>query len=110
MAVKLTESAVQKVQDFMKSVGMEKGYVRIGIKKSCSGQNYSLGLEDSVEEDDELVAVQEGINVVYSKSFSGQLSDIIVDFSHLDGVFIFNNNSDSCSSNERKCCGGKCHS
>jgi iron-sulfur cluster assembly accessory protein len=108
MAVVLTENANQQVRKFMKSVGMEKGYVRIGVQTSCSGTVYDLSLDPSLNEGDLLVTLEDNLNVIFDKQFQGELSDVVIDYKQVNEQFgfVFQNNN---SMPQRKCCGGKCH-
>jgi iron-sulfur cluster assembly protein len=66
MAITLTDTAAQRVQNFMANRGKGVG-LRLGVKTTgCSGLAYVLEFADEVGEDDE-VFVHKGVTVIVDK-------------------------------------------
>ena len=85
----LTQTASEKVQDFIHEHGVESGQagLRVAVLPGgCSGFQYGLNIEDGPEDDDEILEVSgvkvfidpfsaqylEGVEIDYVTSFMGQ--------------------------------------
>ena len=85
----LTQTASEKVQDFIHEHGVESGQagLRVAVLPGgCSGFQYGLNIEDGPEDDDEILEVGgvkvfidpfsaqylEGVEIDYVTSFMGQ--------------------------------------
>ena len=85
----LTQTASEKVQDFIHEHGVESGHagLRVAVLPGgCSGFQYGLNIEDGPEDDDEILEVGgvkvfidpfsaqylEGVEIDYVTSFMGQ--------------------------------------
>ena len=92
MAITLTESAAERVRNFLDSRGKGVG-VRLGVRTSgCSGMAYVLEFVDDLNEDDE-VFEDRGVKVIIDKKSLVYLDGTELDFGKegLNEGFKFNN-------------------
>jgi iron-sulfur cluster assembly accessory protein len=69
-------------------------YIRMGILPGgCSGFQYTLHLEDAIDEDDELIDISNDIKVVVDPFSFQYLDGVILDYqsSMMGQGFVFNN-------------------
>jgi len=100
MAITLTESAAQRVRDFLANRGKGEG-LRLGVKTTgCSGMAYVLEFADDAEEGDEVFESQ-GVKVFVDPKSLIYLDGTELDFTKegLNEGFKFNN------PNEKDTCG-----
>ena len=88
LALTLTRTATEKVQEFIQEHGVESGAgLRVAVLPGgCSGFQYGLNIEDAAEDDDEIMEIDgvtvfvdpfsaqylEGVEIDYVTSFMGQ--------------------------------------
>jgi len=92
MAITLSESAAQRVRQFIENRGKGIG-VRLGVKTSgCSGMSYVLEFVDEMDEDDE-VFEDKDVKVIIDKKSLLYLDGTQLDFvkEGLNEGFEFNN-------------------
>ncbi len=92
MAITLSESAANRVLNFLESRGKGEG-VRLGVKTSgCSGLAYVLEFVDEIEEDD-VVFEDRGVKVIIDQKSLVYLDGTQLDYGKegLNEGFIFNN-------------------
>lgn len=68
--ITLNKKALDKVLDLMIEQGFttERWFLRVGVKGGgCSGLSYVMDFDDTIEETDEVVEVEEGLKVVIDK-------------------------------------------
>ena len=100
MAITLTETAAQRVKDFLASRGSGEG-LRLGVKTTgCSGMAYVLEFADNPEEGDETFESQ-GVKIFVDAKSLLYLDGTELDFTKegLNEGFKFNN------PNEKDTCG-----
>jgi len=100
MAITLTETAAQRVKDFLASRGSGEG-LRLGVKTTgCSGMAYVLEFAEGSEEGDETFESQ-GVKIFVDAKSLLYLDGTELDFSKegLNEGFKFNN------PNEKDTCG-----
>ena len=79
MAISLTESAAERVRDYLQRRGHGVG-LRIGIKKTgCSGYAYVIDYADSIDDDD-VVFDELGVKVVVDNDSLKLIDGTQVDF------------------------------
>ena len=86
----LTDKAIEVIRDVCKADGLG---LRILVQKSCSGFNYSMGLEDAAEPEDRVIEVGDARLFVDPGSalwLTGATMDYIDDSSMGSG-FVFDN-------------------
>ena len=93
--IQLTEAAIVKVQTFIDEHGAsENAGLRVAVLPGgCSGFQYGLNIEDTPEEDDEVLDLSPGI-LVFVDPFSAQyLEGIEIDYvtNMMGSGFTFNN-------------------
>lgn len=100
MPISLTESAAERIRQFLVKRGKGEG-LRLGVKNvGCSGKAYVVDYADSVEPNDR-VFESHGVKVIVSNDNLTYLDGTVVDFAR-DGIserFTFNN------PNEKARCG-----
>ncbi|MEM9173265.1 MAG: iron-sulfur cluster assembly accessory protein [Pseudomonadota bacterium] len=92
MSVSLTDSAVNRVQNYLTQRGHGVG-LRLGVRKSgCNGYAYVIEYADAVAEDD-TVFEQDGLKVLVDEASLPFIDGTEVDFVQdgLNQVFRFNN-------------------
>ncbi|MCH8958287.1 MAG: iron-sulfur cluster assembly accessory protein [Proteobacteria bacterium] len=92
MAISLTQSAADRVKDYLKKRGSGLG-LRVGVKKTgCSGFAYVINYADAVEEND-TVFEDRGVMVVVDKDSLPLIDGTEVDFikQGLNEAFKFRN-------------------
>jgi len=100
MSISLTESAAQRVKNFLEKRGKGVG-VRLGVKTTgCSGMAYTIEFADEVEESD-TVFEENGIKILINPKSLVYLDGTELDFGKegLNEGFKFNN------PNEKDRCG-----
>lgn len=103
MAITLTETAAERIKDFMASRGKGVG-LRLGVKTTgCSGMAYVMEYADVIEDDD-VVFEDRGIRVIVNPKSLVYLDGTELDYGK-DGLnegFKFNNPNvkDSCGCGE----------
>ncbi len=100
MSISLTESAANRVKNFLQKRGKGVG-VRLGIKTTgCSGMAYTIEFADEVEDTDE-VFEEKGVKVIINPKSLVYLDGTELDFAKegLNEGFKFNN------PNEKDRCG-----
>jgi iron-sulfur cluster assembly protein len=79
MAIKLTESAADRVRSYIDSRGAGLG-LRIGIKKTgCSGFAYVVGYADAITDDD-IIFEDRDVKIVVDKACLEYIDGTEVDF------------------------------
>ena len=93
--MQLTEAALMKVQTFIDEHGAgEKTGLRVAVLPGgCSGFQYGLNIEDTPEEDDEILDMSEGIRIFVDPFSVQYLEGIEIDYvtSMMGSGFTFNN-------------------
>ncbi len=100
MSISLTESAAERVRNFLAQRGKGVG-VRLGVKTTgCSGMAYTIEFADQVEDGDEIFE-QRGVKVIINPKSLVYLDGTELDFAKegLNEGFKFNN------PNEKDRCG-----
>ena len=100
MAITLTETAANRVKDFLANRGKGEG-LRLGVKTTgCSGMAYVLEFADAAEEGDEVFESQ-GVKIFVDTKSLVYLNGTELDFTKegLNEGFKFNN------PNEKATCG-----
>jgi iron-sulfur cluster assembly protein len=103
MAITLTETAAERIKDFMASRGKGVG-LRLGVKTTgCSGMAYVMEYVDAIEDDD-VVFEDRGIKVIVNPKSLVYLDGTELDYGKegLNEGFRFNNPNvkDSCGCGE----------
>ena len=92
MSVTLTETAAQRVQDYLKSRGSGEG-LRFDVKTTgCSGYAYVVDLVDRIEPDDR-VFESHGVKVIVSEKALSLVDGTEIDYRKegLNEAFYFEN-------------------
>jgi len=93
--MQLTEAALMKVHTFIDEHGAgEKTGLRVAVLPGgCSGFQYGLNIEDTPEEDDDILDMSEGIRVFVDPFSAQYLEGIEIDYvtSMMGSGFTFNN-------------------
>jgi len=93
VAISLSDSAAERVRKFLANRG--KGFgVRLGVKTTgCSGLSYVLEFVDEVNEAEDAVFTDKGVNVIIDKKSLVFLDGTELDFTRegLNEGFKFNN-------------------
>lgn len=92
MGIRLSNSAVERVQDHLSKRGHGVG-LRLGVKRTgCSGWAYAVDFADTVENDD-VVFEDHGVKVVVKREYLDFLDGTEVDFVRegLGSAFKFHN-------------------
>jgi iron-sulfur cluster assembly protein len=92
MAIKLTESAAQRVQDYMNRRGGGLG-LRLGVKKTgCSGFAYVINYADDIGDQDQ-VFEHRSVKIVVDRQSLPYIDGTVVDFvkDGLNEAFRFRN-------------------
>ncbi|NQD38133.1 iron-sulfur cluster assembly protein IscA [Permianibacter sp. IMCC34836] len=93
MAIMLSDSAADRVRKFLANRG--KGFgVRLGVKTTgCSGLSYVLEFVDGINEEEDAVFNDKGVNVIIDKKSLVYLDGTELDFVRegLNEGFKFNN-------------------
>ncbi len=92
MAIKLTESAAQRVQDYMDRRGGGLG-LRLGVKKTgCSGFAYVINYADDIGDQDQ-VFEDRSVKIVVDRQSLPYIDGTVVDFvkDGLNEAFRFRN-------------------
>ncbi len=94
MTIVLSETAVSKVQSLIQDHGAAEGAgLRVAVLPGgCSGFQYGLNIEDSPEEDDEILDLS-GIRVFVDPFSAQYLEGVQIDYvsSMMGSGFAFNN-------------------
>lgn len=93
MAISLSDSAAERVRKFLTSRGKGVG-VRLGVKTTgCSGLSYVLEFVDDINEAEDAVFNDKGVNVIIDKKSLVFLDGTELDFVRegLNEGFKFNN-------------------
>jgi iron-sulfur cluster assembly accessory protein len=82
MQINLSDTAVSKVQSFMEEHGAdERAGLRVAVLPGgCSGFQYGLNIEDTPEEDDEILDLAEGIRVFVDPFSAQYLEGVEIDY------------------------------
>jgi iron-sulfur cluster assembly protein len=95
MKIQLSEAAFAKVQSFIEdqAVGGSAGLRVAVLPGGCSGFQYGLNIEDSPEEDDEILDLEEGVRVFVDPFSAQYLEGIEIDYvtSMMGSGFTFKN-------------------
>jgi iron-sulfur cluster assembly protein len=95
MKIQLSEAAFAKVQSFIEdqAVGGGAGLRVAVLPGGCSGFQYGLNIEDSPEEDDEILDLEEGVRVFVDPFSAQYLEGIEIDYvtSMMGSGFTFKN-------------------
>jgi iron-sulfur cluster assembly accessory protein len=95
MRIELSETALAKVQSFIEDHGAGDGAgLRVAVLPGgCSGFQYGLNIEDSPEEDDEILDLETGIRVFVDPFSAQYLEGVRIDYvtSMMGSGFTFNN-------------------
>ncbi len=95
MQIQLTETAVSKVQSFMDEHGAEKNAgLRVAVLPGgCSGFQYGLNIEDTPEDDDEILDLNEGVRIFVDPFSAQYLEGVEIDYvtTMMGQGFTFNN-------------------
>ena len=100
MTISLTESAANRVKNFLEKRGTGVG-VRLGVKTTgCSGMAYTIEFADAIEDSDQ-VFEEKGVKVIINPKSLVYLDGTELDFAKegLNEGFKFNN------PNEKERCG-----
>ena len=92
MAITLTDSAAERVRDFIAKRGTAIG-LRLGVKKTgCSGFAYVINYADCIENDD-IVFKDAGVAVIVDRESLGLIDGTEIDFvkQGLNEAFKFRN-------------------
>lgn len=103
MSIRLTESAADRVRNYLEKRGHGEG-LRVGVRRSgCSGYAYVIDFADEIERDDR-VFEDRGVRVVIRQEHLRFLDGIELDFvkDGLNESFRFNNPNvkDACGCGE----------
>ncbi len=94
VSLTLTQTATEKVQDFIQEHGVEKqAGLRVAVLPGgCSGFQYGLNIEDEPEEDDEIVEIS-GVKVFVDPFSAQYLNGVQIDYvtSFMGQGFSFSN-------------------
>lgn len=78
--ITLTESAVSAITRFINSADSDIAGLRIHISDGgCSGMQYSMRLEESIEQNDEVVEY-EGVKILIDPDSAPMMNGVEVDF------------------------------
>lgn len=82
MQINLSENAVAKVHGFMEEHGADKtAGLRVAVLPGgCSGFQYGLNIEDTPEEEDEILDLSEGIRVFVDPFSAQYLEGVEIDY------------------------------
>ena len=99
MTIKLTETAAEAVKEAMEDI--EGKYLRVGVQGGgCSGFQYSLGIDDEYDEEQDTISHQHGVDIVVDKKsnlyLDGTKLDYYTDLSQRGFVFDNPNAVKSC--------------
>ena len=92
MAITLTDSAAERVRDFIARRGAAIG-LRVGVKRTgCSGFAYVINYADRIENDD-IVFKDAGVTVIVDRESLGLIDGTEIDFvkQGLNEAFKFRN-------------------
>lgn len=91
MNITVTEPALNQIRQVKEK---EIGNVRMSVLPGgCSGFQYGMYLEDVIEDDDEIIAITEDINLIIDPFSAQYLEGISLDYKSdmMGSGFIFNN-------------------
>jgi len=91
MNITVTETALNQIRQVKEK---EIGNVRMSVLPGgCSGFQYGMYLEDVIEDDDEIIAITEDINLIIDPFSAQYLEGISLDYKSdmMGSGFIFNN-------------------
>jgi len=91
MMITVSEMALEKIREVKEK---EIQNVRLGVLPGgCSGFQYTMHLEDDVEDDDEIIQVAEDINLIVDMFSFQYLEGIFLDYKMdmMGSGFVFNN-------------------
>lgn len=95
MQIQLSETARDKVRSFMDEHGADDGAgLRVAVLPGgCSGFQYGLNIEDTPEDDDEVLDLTSGIRVFVDPFSAQYLEDVEIDYvtTMMGSGFTFNN-------------------
>ena len=95
MQIQLTETAISKVRDFMEEHGAtpDAGLRVAVLPGGCSGFQYGLNIEDTPEDDDEVLDIEGGVRVFIDPFSAQYLEGVQIDYvvSMMGQGFTFNN-------------------
>jgi iron-sulfur cluster assembly accessory protein len=82
MQIQISETALDKVRSFMQEhgAGDEAGLRVAVLPGGCSGFQYGLNIEDTPEEDDEILDVSTGIRVFVDPFSAQYLEGVEIDY------------------------------
>jgi iron-sulfur cluster assembly accessory protein len=82
MQIQLSETAADKVRGFMSEHGADDGAgLRVAVLPGgCSGFQYGLNIEDTPEDDDEILDLLEGIRVFVDPFSAQYLEGVEIDY------------------------------
>lgn len=95
MRIQLSDHAISKVQSFMEEhgAGKEAGLRVAVLPGGCSGFQYGLNIEDTPEDDDEILDLKEGIRIFVDPFSAQYLEGVEIDYvtTMMGSGFTFNN-------------------
>lgn len=95
MKIDISEAAISKVQSFILDHGAAEGAgLRVAVLPGgCSGFQYGLNIEDAPEDDDEILALEQGVRVFVDPFSAQYLDGVQIDYvnSMMGSGFTFNN-------------------
>jgi iron-sulfur cluster assembly protein len=95
MKIDISDAAISKVQSFILDHGAaEHAGLRVAVLPGgCSGFQYGLNIEDSPEEDDEILSLEQGVRVFVDPFSAQYLDGVQIDSvtSMMGSGFTFNN-------------------
>ena len=95
MQIQLTDTALTKVQSFLDDHGAreEAGLLVAVLPGGCSGFQYGLSIEDTPEDEDEILDLSPGIRVFVDPFSAQYLEGVEIDYvsNMMDAGFAFNN-------------------
>ena len=92
MSISITETANQRMRQFLAQTPAAPG-VRFGVKRTgCSGFAYVVDLADSIAADDQVIEI-DGVNVVVDRKSLPLVDGTVIDFQRqgLNASFVFHN-------------------
>lgn len=91
--IHVTEAAVEQVKQMKKDEGNENLMLRIGVQGGgCSGLSYSLGFDETKNEED-TIQEEESLKIVIDKESAPLLDGVVIDYKEnmMGGGFTIDN-------------------
>ena len=92
--INLSENAATEFRRLMSEQGLEEAVIRVGVESGgCSGLQYNMDFAESIGDQDEVFAQQDGLKVVCDREQLIYVDGLQVDFSRklMGGGFRFEN-------------------